>query len=244
MDLNLTEKVVCITGAARGIGRALALGFAAEGARVIGIDVLAPDDADGNNSLIEHHLASVTDRDRIQDLLAKTHKRTGGIHCLINNAALATHTVTTQFKRGEIADTLAVNLEAVFEISREYFRLQKRQGGNLINIASILGLVGAPLASLYGATKGGVVALTRHFAVEWARYGFRANAVCPGLVETAMTDRMRSNDKSLEANLNEIPLGRFAAPREIADLCLFLASERSAFITGQAIVIDGGYTAH
>jgi 3-oxoacyl-[acyl-carrier protein] reductase len=245
MDLKLTDKTILVTGAARGIGRALAEGFATEGARVIGVDVIEPEKTEAPaGGSIEHQIASVTDQSEMGRIMDDGMSRFGKIDCIVNNAGLATNNLSTRFAAEDIPKTFAVNLEAVFEISREYFRLHKKIGGNVINIASILGIVGAPMASLYGATKGGVIAMSRHFAVEWARYGFRVNAVCPGLVETAMTDRLREAPRTMEANLKEIPMGRFAEPREIADTCIFLASERSSFITGQAIVVDGGYTAH
>lgn len=243
MDLELKGKTVVITGTGSGIGRAAAAAFLKEGARVIGIDLQHAGD-DEIAQQIERHDASVTDADAMRSILDQTKKKYGHIAALVNNAGIQRNTLATKLTTADIEQVLGINVQALLEMSYEYYRLQRKDGGGIVvNIASVIALIGAPLGTLYGASKGAVLAATRSMAVEWARHGFRVNAVCPGMTETAMTEKVQNNKMMREGNLRDIPMQRFAAPEEIADTILFLCSPRASFITGQGIVVDGGFTA-
>ena len=238
MKLDLENKTVIVTGATNGIGRAIAEAFHVEKANVIGIDLKAPEDKPAFE-IIE---ASVTDYPAIRKIFKKIHDERGSIDVLVNNAGISANNFAHLIKDEEISRAIEINFRSLFELSREYFLLNKKQGGCIINIASVLALIGSPLGSIYGATKGAVVAATRSLSVEWARNNFRVNAVCPGLVETDMTKQVRSNANMFQANLQNIPMKRFAKPGEIADACVFLGSAAASYITGQTLVVDGGMT--
>ncbi len=243
MDLQLKGKVVLITGAAGGIGGAMALSFAAEGAEVIGVDLKPlPSLSAGLRGKMRYLQASVQDAAAMQKLMENIIDERGALDILVNNAGISRNLLADRFTEKDYEEVLSVNVRSIFEISRRYFKMRKKQGGVIVNIASVLALIGAPLGILYGASKGAVLAMTRSMAMEWAKYNFRVNAICPGMTITAMTERVQKNKNMREANLQDIPMKRFASPAEIADVSVFLASERASYITGQAIVVDGGFT--
>lgn len=244
MDLGLNEKIVLVTGAGAGIGRAIALAFAAEGARVLGVDLrFEADDAELQAALTRSAELSVTDMDAMKVFLTECTEQYGGVDVLVNNAGVAVHALAPAIKQEGIDLSFDVNMRAVFNWSCEYFRQNKKRGGAIVNIASVLGLAGAPMSTIYSATKGGVIAMTRSLSMEWAKYKIRVNAVCPGLIETAMSAKVRNSDRMREANIADIPMKRFGQPDEIARVCVFLASDAASFMTGQAIAVDGGFTA-
>ncbi len=243
MELELQGKTVVVTGTGAGIGRATAAAFLKEGAHVVGIDLKHNSD-DEIAQRIECHDASVTDADAMRKILQDTKAKHGHIAALINNAGIQRNTLANTLSSADIEQVLGINVQSLLEMSYEYYRLQRKDGGGIIvNLASVIALIGAPMGTLYGASKGAGMAATRSMAVEWARHQFRVNAVCPGLTETAMTEKVQNNKMMRESNLRDIPMQRFAAPEEIADAILFLCSARASFITGQGIVVDGGFTA-
>ena len=235
MNLELENKTALVTGAANGIGRAVCESMAREGANVIGVDMVAPE-GDYKFNFVQ---GSVTDQAAMANIIKEN-----DVDILVNNAGIARNNLVHMLTEEEIDSSLEINLKAVLLLSREFLKKNKKKGGAIINIASVLAVIGAPLGSLYGATKGAVLAMTRSLAMEWAKYGFRVNAVCPGMTETNMTERVRKNKNMLDANKSSIPMKRFANPQEIADVCTFLASARASYITGQGIVVDGGFTVH
>ena len=245
MDLQLNGKSALVTGAGSGIGRQTALLLAAEGVHVIGTDLkFDPDDTELAAACARQEALSVTDRAAMARVLQQARDQFGALHILINNAGIARNVPAPLMKDGEVEQLLEVNLRAVFDLSRDYFALQKKTGGGaFVNVASVLGMIGAPLASVYGATKGAVISLTRSLAMEWVKYNFRVNAVCPGLIETPMTVQVQKNKMMRETNLKDIPMQRFGHPDEIARAILFFASPLSSFITGQHLAVDGGFTA-
>jgi NAD(P)-dependent dehydrogenase (short-subunit alcohol dehydrogenase family) len=254
MDLGLDGKVVLVTGAASGIGRATAKAFARERATLVLVDR----DADGLRSAREEIVAAggraatlamdVTDSaavDRAHDEVAAEH---GRIDVAFNNAGVIEPV-------GWLHDTpeqswdrvIAVNLKGVWVCMRAQLRhMFARRAGVIVNTSSAAGLVGAPGTSPYTTAKHGVIGLTRTAALEYAPHGIRVNAVAPGTVETPMMAEfsLQQDDPFADAPVRHgHPNGRLARPEEIADAVLFLASERSTFATGSTLVVDGGYTA-
>lgn len=243
MDLGLQGKTAIVTGAGSGIGRATSLALHAEGVHVVGADLKFDPEDGGLQAAAECVELSVTDDSGMQNLLKRVHGERGRIDMLINNAGIQMNTLAHALKPADVQAVLDVNIRAVFEWSRFYFQLQKKQGGCIVNLSSVLGVIGAPLASIYSASKGAVLSMTRSFAMEWAKYDFRVNAVCPGMIKTPMTKRVQVNKTMYESNLNLIPLRRFGEPEEIATMIVFLCSDAASYITGQGFLVDGGLTA-
>jgi NAD(P)-dependent dehydrogenase (short-subunit alcohol dehydrogenase family) len=249
---RLKGRVALITGAARGIGRATAELFAAEGARVVIADVdgEAADEAaemiaasDGQAASVR---ADVTDASSVRAMVDFAIDRFGRLDVLVNNAGvlLPEDASVTDTDEAIWDRTVAVDLRGVFLCCKYGVpALLASGGGSVINMASFVALMGAATPQVaYTASKGGVLALTREIAVEFARRGIRANAICPGPVETALVAGfMPEADRG--RRLAHIPMGRFGLPEEVARVALFLASDDSSYVTGAAILVDGGITA-
>ena len=258
MSQRLQGKVALITGAGAGIGEAAAKRFAEEGAVVIATDirlaeaqrVAAEITASGGSA--EARLQDVTDEalwDTTVTEIAATH---GGLHVLVNNAGIA---LTGNVEEATVADwrtTQAVNGESVFLGTRAAIRVMKDCGGSIINISSIEGMVGEPEVPAYNYSKGGVRIFTKSAALHCAREGYpiRINSVHPGFILTAMVEEgIGSMPPEMQQEMEErlqrdIPLKTMGEPLDIANGCLFLASDESKYVTGSELVIDGGYTCH
>lgn len=254
MDLGLDGKVVLVTGAASGIGRATALAFAAEGATVALLDRAAEglrtaqEEISAVGGHASAHAVDVADSaavDAVHDAVAAKH---GRIDVAFNNAGVIEPVGWLHETPEDSWDrVVAVNLKGVWLCMRAQLRhMYARRDGVIVNTSSAAGLVGAPGTSPYTTAKHGVIGLTRTAALEYATSGIRVNAVAPGTVETPMNASFASmaNDPFADAPVRHgHPNGRLARPDEIADAVLFLASERSTFATGSTLVVDGGYTA-
>ena len=249
---ELQGKVAIITGGASGIGRAAVELFASEGAVVIAADI--KDDAGkqladevgarGRNCMYIH-----TDVSSESDMAAVTElalAQFGRLDVIFNNAGI-------EGEQAPIADAtlenwqrvIDINLKSVFLGSKYAVKAMLRNGsGSIINNASVAGLVGFEGVSPYCASKGGIIQLTRAVALEYAKSGIRVNCLCPGIIETPMIQRFTGDDPAAQAALVQLePVGRLGRPNEVAELALFLASERSSFITGAIIPVDGGFVA-
>ncbi len=252
MARQCENKIALVTGGASGIGRAGALALAREGATVMVSDlgqagceetVALIHDAGGTAAA---HAADVTDEAAIEALIAATVATFGRLDLAFNNAGIAgTMGKTAEYSSDDWQRVLAVNLSGVFYCMKHELRQMLAQGsGAIVNTASVAGLVGMSGAPAYVAAKHGVVGLTRNAALEYARSGVRINAVCPGGVQTAMTE---SADKALPGFLDRLakhePMGRVAAPEEIASAVVWLCSDGASFMTGHALAVDGGYVA-
>jgi NAD(P)-dependent dehydrogenase (short-subunit alcohol dehydrogenase family) len=250
---RLDGKVALITGAASGMGRIASKVFAREGARVVLADVV--DDAaeatveeigrDGGNAAYVH--ADVSNQDDAERMIRFAGDRFGGLSVLYNNAGIfpaddgsVVETPTETWDR-----VMAINLKGVF-LGCKYGipAMLESGGGSIVNVASFVALMGAATAQVaYTASKGGVLAMTREIAVEFARKGIRANALCPGPIDTPLLKELMADPARRERRLVHIPLGRLGQAEEIVNAALFLASNESSYMTGAAFVVDGGITA-
>ncbi len=251
----LEGKSALVTGGASGIGRATALAFAREGAWVAVAD-LTPEGAQRTVAAIEAQggqavavACDVTDDAAVEAMVAAAVNAFGGLDCAFNNAGIAPFQVNAGGQK--IADVapeawgriLDVNLTGVWRCLRHEVAQMRRQGtgGAIVNTASVGGLVGLRTSSAYATAKHGVVGLTRVAAVDHAEENIRVNAVCPGYIETPMTeDTMRRRGESIMAR---VPMARMGRPEEIAEAVVWMCSERAGFVTGVAWAVDGGYTA-
>lgn len=238
---RLDGKVALVTGAAQGIGEATARTFAAEGARVACADVNEQGVASLASSINGLALSgSVADPDVAQGWIERITEQWGGIDVLINNAGITRDAMSHKMTMDQWDAVLGVNLKGSFVCAQAAMMFMRDHGGGaIVNTASIAAFGNIGQAN-YSASKAGVVGLTRTLAMEGARSGIRVNAVAPGFVETPMTSTIPGDIK--EQMIARIPLGRTAKPEEVARVHLFLVSEDAAYITGQLIVIDGGFT--
>ena len=237
---RLAGKVALVTGAGSGIGRAIAIRFAAEGAKVVVSDVnpgAADDVATAIGASAKSLQTDVTIEHDVKGAIDSARQSFGGLDVLVNNAGIA---AAADWDR-----TIAVNLSGVYYgLKHGGEAMAAHGGGSIINLASVLGLVALPGAGAYTASKHGVVGLTRQFAVDLAPRGVRVNCINPGFIETAMTAPISGVETIHNAITQETPLGRWGQPEEVANVALFLASDEASFVTGAAYVVDGGLTAH
>lgn len=244
-------KVAIVTGASSGIGRASALAFAAAGASVVAADVDVAGgeetvqliDAAGGTAVFQG--ADVSRVEEVDALVQRAVSEYGGLDVAFNNAGIeGTMAPITECTLETWDRTIAVNLSGVFYAMRaEIPAMLDRGAGAIVNCASIAGLVGFPALPAYVASKHGVVGMTKSAALECATQGIRVNALCPGVIDTPMVERVTTDPEVKHAFENAEPVHRFGRPEEMADVALWLCSERSSFVTGQAIAADGGWTA-
>lgn len=237
--MDLTDKNVLITGSTRGIGLAVAKAFDAAGARVIlhGRSAVRPDVMAefGENTLAI--TADIADEESVNNALTGLFEEIDGIDILINNAGIVDDKLTMGMKPSEFANVVNTNLNGTFNVTQPIFKKMLRaRSGNIINMASVVGLMGNVGQANYAASKAGIVGLTKSLAKEGAIRGIRVNAIAPGMIVSDMTDAL--SDKVKEQVLEAVPLKRFGNATEIAQTALFLA--QNDYITGQTITVDGG----
>ncbi len=247
---RVSGKVCAVTGAGGGIGRACARRLASEGGRIACADVdqlaaqRVADEITAAGGEAASFAVDVADEPGVAALYAGIERHFGAIHVLVNNAGIllpgddsVLATAAAVWQR-----VLDVNLTGVFLCCKHGIpRLLAAGGGSVVNMASISGLVGSATSQIaYAASKGGVIAMTRDIAVELARRGVRANAVCPGPVETPLALQLYADDEAWQRRRVHMPMGRLGTPEEVAEAVVFLASDESSLITGASLVVDGG----
>lgn len=248
---RLDGKVAVITGAASGIGGACALRFAQEGARIAGLDVNDPPDAHRDAVAKAAHdslwtRVDVRDEASIERAIAEALARFGRIDLLVNAAGVSGFGAVDALDAAEWDRVVGINLKGTYLVSKHAVRPMKEQrAGSIVNLASIEGLEGFQGQAAYNASKGGVVLLTRNMAIDYGAFGVRVNCLCPGFIDTPMTEILKT--PGLEGIRQQFidlhMLKRAGRPEEVAACALFLCSDDASFVTGHALVVDGGFTA-
>ena len=248
--MNLTDKVIVITGAASGMGEACAHLFSKEGARVVlaerdqirGRNVAAAVNSSGG--VAEFIATDVTDEKAVEAMVELAVRKFGGIDGAVNGAGIAgSPTPVVNLSAADWRTNLDIMLLGVaLCLKYEIAAMLKRGGGSIVNIASVGGLDGVPFMAPYCAAKHGALGVTKSAAFETAKAGIRINAICPGMIDTPMYRKQLVEGVDYSVVVKNIPMGRFGEASEVADTALWLLSARSSYVTGQAIVIDGGMT--
>lgn len=243
--MELTGHVALVTGASRGIGRAIALELGSQGATVIGT-ATSEKGAEGISAALEEagiagagRALDVTDGTAVDETVKGIARDFGPVTIVVNNAGIARDNLLLRMKDAEWDDVLATNLSAIFRVSRTCLRgMMKARSGRIINIASVVGATGNPGQANYAAAKAGIGGFTRSLAHEVGARGITVNTVAPGFVDTDMTRDLPEEQK--QKLLDSIAVNRLAQPEEIAHACAFLASPRAGYITGQTLHVNGG----
>ncbi len=240
--MNLEGKVALVTGASRGIGKAIAELLVARGAKVIGTAT-----SESGAEAISAYLGdngkglalNVTDVESIEAVLKNINDEFGGVDILVNNAGITRDNLLMRMKDDEWTDIMDTNLTSIFRLSKAVLRgMMKKRHGRIINVGSVVGTMGNAGQTNYAAAKAGVIGFTKSMAREVASRGVTVNTVAPGFIETDMTKAL--NDEQRAATLAQVPAGRLGDPREIASAVAFLASPEAAYITGETLHVNGG----
>jgi NAD(P)-dependent dehydrogenase (short-subunit alcohol dehydrogenase family) len=250
MEKIFEHKVAIVTGGSFGIGRATAIALAKRGASVVIADWIQDDsvlneikDAGGRAVFVQCDVSKAAD---VAVMVSQAVDTFGRVDFAVNNAGIEGETSPTHECTEENWDkTININLKGVWLCMKHELPIMlKQHKGAIVNIASIAGLVGFPGLPAYVVSKHGIVGLTKTAALEYARQGIRVNAVCPGVIKTAMVDRTTGKDKTVEKKYEDMePVGRMGQPDEVAEAIIWLCSDAASFVTGQAIAVDGGWIA-
>lgn len=241
------SKVALVTGASRGIGAAIATRLAADGFKVVvnyagstekAEAIVADIIATGGEAIAIQ--ADVANADQVKALVKQTVDAFGQLDCVVNNAGITRDGLLMRMKEADFDAVVDTNLKGAFLVTQAASRPLMKAGGRIINIASVVGITGNPGQANYVAAKAGLIGLTKSVARELASKGVTANAICPGFIETDMTDELTDDQRNL--SLGQIPLKRFGQTKDIAALVSFIASDEARYITGQTLAVDGGMT--
>ena len=246
VEKYLTGKVALVTGASRGIGRAIALKLSDAGAKVAinfagniekAEEVKAEIESRGGEAMLVQ--GKVDNFEVVTDIVKKIVESWGTVDILINNAGITRDNLLLKMSESEFDEVIATNLKGVFNCTKAVTKIMmKQRSGKIVNMTSVVGLTGNISQANYAAAKAGVIGLTKSTAKELAARGVNVNAIAPGFIQTDMTDKL--SDKIKDATLAQIPLGKFGTTEDVANLAAFLVSENAAYITGQIINVDGG----
>lgn len=250
MEKNFENKVAVVTGGSFGIGKATALAFAKRGANVVIADWIESREtieelaAIGVKTLFVK--CDVSKKNDVEALIRQTMERFGAIDFAVNNAGVEGETADThECSEANWDKTININLKGVWLCMKGELEVMLRQGkGAIVNVASVAGLIGFPGLPAYVVSKHGILGLTKTAALENAKKGIRVNAVCPGVIRTAMIDRVTGKDKTVEKAYEDMePVGRMGEPAEVAESIVWLCSDAASFVTGHAMAVDGGWIA-
>ncbi|MBI4774662.1 MAG: 3-oxoacyl-ACP reductase FabG [Deltaproteobacteria bacterium] len=247
--MKLKGKTAVVTGASRGVGRAVAIAYAREGARVVvnyssnqaaAEATVKEIEALGSQAIL--HMADVSDRAEANSLISAAKERFGSVDILVNNAGITRPNLLIKMSEEEWDRVLDVHLKGAFFCTQAAALFMKEQNsGKIINVTSVAGIVGTVGQVNYSAAKGGIIAFTKSVARELARFNVCANTISLGIVATDMTEKIRTDEKLRDIYMNRILLRRFAEPDDITPAFVFLASDDANYITGQLVCVDGGY---
>lgn len=252
--MRLKHRVAIITGAAMGIGKGIAQVFAREGAKVVVADI---DEAQGERTVAELQEqgrdaifvpVDVADEEQVKSMVKKVVAYYGSVNVLVNNAGIGVYKSVLDTSSAEWDRCLATNLKGIFLCSKYVIpHMQSAGGGVIINIASVHAVATVANTAPYAASKGGVVALTRNMAIDYAKHNIRVNAICPGWIDTPLIQRIFESSGDPQGMRERIIrrqlLGRLGTPEDIGYAALYLASDESSFVTGTCLLVDGGLTA-
>jgi len=243
--MDFSGRVSVVTGASQGIGEAIALDLAQGGAEIVLVDIQKEKLDDVASKITDiggkaaAYEADVSKTGQVEDLVDTLIRNHGSVHHLINNAGITRDNLLMRMKEEEWDSVMAVNLKGVFNFSKALIRhMIRNRYGRIVNISSVVGLIGNPGQANYSASKAGVLGFTKSLAREVASRGITVNAVAPGFIQTAMTESLPETVQ--EQFLSVIPVGRFGTPQEVAQAVRFLVSDQASYITGQVININGG----
>ena len=244
----LDGKLVLVTGATRGIGKAISLTLGADGATVIGTATTESGAENISKFFADNKISGkgmkldVTDNEQVSNLVKNVGEDFGLVDILINNAGITRDNILLRMKEDEWEDIINTNLSSIYKMSKSVLRgMIKKRSGRIISITSVVGAMGNADQSNYAAAKAGIIGFTKSLAREVGVRGVTVNAVAPGFIETDMTDNLPDDQK--EALAGQIPMGRLGNVDEVAQAVLFLAGESGSYITGQTIFVDGGFSA-
>ena len=246
--MRLKDKIAIITGGGTGIGLATARAFCQEGAKVILFGrrkeklEKAVEKLGGSAMIVQGDMTNNNDLDKLINETLHNFKK---IDILVNNAGLFNGSPLHEISDSQWDEIMDINIRSVFQLTRRVLPVMLSQKyGSIIHISSILGLIAVPQVAAYNVSKGALNQFSRSIAVEYGSSGIRSNSICPGLIATDMTaDLMKDADLMKEWS-KEYPIGRFGKPEDVANACLYLASDESSFVTGITLPVDGGFTAH
>lgn len=250
--MRLKDRVALVTGGSRGIGRAICLAFASEGAAVAvnattfeGADRTAEEIRRGGGRALAVK-ANVADPEEVAAMVDRVAAELGRLDILVNNAGISMAKPSAEIPLEDWKRAIDIDLNGVFYCSQAAGRhMLKQKCGNIINMSSMYGLVVAPARAAYSTSKGGINAMTKVLAVEWARDNIRVNAICPGYITTELVTDLMARGILDESKLSKrCPMGRLGNVDEVAKVAVFLASDDSSYINGQSIVVDGGWSVY
>ena len=245
---DINKKIAIVTGASRGLGKSMAISLAKAGADVVATDVLDTSETVKEVEKLGRKAigikVDVSKKQDVEKMVQQTIKKFGKIDILVNNAGILRMGNAEEMKQEDWDKVIQINLTGQFLCAQTVGKqMIKQKSGKIINIASIAGLGAYAQAIPYSASKAGIILMTKSLAVEWGKHNIQVNAICPGVFATDMTDDFLKNKQFMDMIKAKVPLGRHANPDELMGTIIYLASTASDYVTGHALVIDGGWTA-